>query len=217
MCRKTKVLFIGAHTDDIELGAGASMLSMCSSSQYKVLYVSLSRCTDLERNASIAGEQNRVRRYLNSIDVDVEMHDFPNRRLYSYDMEIRELLFTIRKRFDPDIVFTHWYNDTHQDHSLIYQEAVRTFKTQTLLLYQIANSCLDFVPNFFIPVSKECLDKKNKLLSFYKSQQSCPYMNPLNINAQAKLYGLMCGHEYAEAFYALKAIWEPLSSCVSLL
>jgi LmbE family N-acetylglucosaminyl deacetylase len=164
------VLFLGAHTDDIEHGAGGVLSKFMPSVDLKIRYLTFSRCTDLYRNKSILEDQKSVSLYLEEHNVDYSMLDFSNRKLNNFTEEIRQCLEHERDIFDPSIIFTHWRNDIHQDHKTVFDESIRVFKNKNLLEYQCIPSCPAFSSNFFIPLLEEEIENKIFMLSLFKTQ-----------------------------------------------
>lgn len=201
-----KVLFLGAHTDDIEHGAGGLLSACMNSAEHQVQYLTFSRCLDLARNDGIEADQNRVKLYLMGKGVFVQFADFKNKRLHEDREEIREMLEGKRDSFNPDLVLTHWTGDLHQDHKTVAEETLRVFRNTTVLSYQIIHSCPGFAPNYFVPMSEENRDEKIKLLSMYETQIGLYYNNPDVIRAKAMYLGADIRREYAEGFIVNRII-----------
>ena len=201
------ILFIGAHTDDIELGALGSFHFLSKS--HNLTYLSLSRCTDLPRNkGKILHESNQVKRNLSELGAQVIMRNFRNRFFGEESHDIREFLENTKEEFNPSVVFTHWENDVHQDHQVVTSEVKRVFKNSTLLGYECLSSCFGFSPNFYIPISKEDLDYKLNTLSLYVSQKGLPYFTSRSINSLAVVRGSEIREGYAEGFHLMRGIWR---------
>ncbi len=198
-----KILFLGAHTDDIEHAAGATMSKEMEAGT-SIIYRTFSRCLDLPRNAGLEHDQQNVQSYLTKRGVDVQMLDFTNRELQKHAAEIRLVLEKIRDTHDIDLVFTHDPNDLNQDHQTIYQESIRVFRNHSVLLYQCMRSSNKFQPNYFVEITEDLLNKKLELLNLFKTQASLYYNNKEVIRALAITRGAECGSQLAEAFQVFK-------------
>jgi LmbE family N-acetylglucosaminyl deacetylase len=200
------VLFIGAHTDDIEHGAGATMLALSSRTDVKIFYLTLSLCKDIERNKLIGQDQERARNKLNELNIDVSMLDFPNRRLNEHSFEIRLAFEHIRDTFLPDVIYTHWTEDIHQDHKAVAEESLRVFRNQTVYAYECIRSCPRFFANHFFPISEDELLKKIELVQMYETQANLRYNLPQVTRALAITRGAEIGRDFAEGFLVVRSI-----------
>jgi LmbE family N-acetylglucosaminyl deacetylase len=189
-----KVLFVGPHPDDVEIGALGTLLKL--KDNHEIHYLVFSMCTDIPRNTNINDEFTQIKELLN---IKTENKDLPNRELYQYGNEIREILEKYRD-MGIDLVFGPSINDTHQDHKSVAEEIIRVFKYQSILFYEIPHSCPFFKPTFFFPLDENTVSEKNKILSIYKSQREKQYIQESSITTTMKFRGLEFGVEYAEAF-----------------
>jgi LmbE family N-acetylglucosaminyl deacetylase len=210
------ILFVGAHTDDIELGCGAVLNKVLNIGIHRVKYLSFSKCTDIERNKYIGRDQTDVENYIRNKGGIVGMDDLPNRELYRHEALIRESLEWSRDNFKPSLVFTHWKQDVHQDHKVVAEESARVFKKATLLSYECPGSCLNFAPNFFVSLTEEEVADKIRLLSLYQTQKDLYYFAPSVAIAFARVRGIVIGQQYAEGFY-LEHMITGGEFCVPLL
>ena len=122
-----------------------------------------------------------------------------------YRQLILEELYRVKDEFKPDVVFIPTYNDVHQDHKTVAFSALKAFKRETLLGYEIINSVSGFSPNLFIRLSKTDIEKKVSAVSCYKSQNdgvttTSDYFSRDIIFSQSIVRGARCGSMYAEGF-----------------
>ena len=209
-----RVLFVGAHTDDIEHGAGGLLCKLMKGQSTNITYLCLSRCTDIPRNATILEDQEVVTRFLTANKVTVDMRDFPNRRLAEHAFEIRELLEQVKEEFKPDLVITHWMRDIHQDHRLVAEESFRVFRNTSVISYECTRSCPEFAANFFVDLTEQEVGAKIDLLALYKTQASLYYNKPDVVRAVAIMRGVEVGIPFAEGYSVIRLIGS--NQCVPL-
>jgi LmbE family N-acetylglucosaminyl deacetylase len=208
------ILFTGAHPDDIEHSSGALFCRLLKEKEHKVKYLAFSKCTDLQRNAGIANEIEEVKKYIRSNKGEITILDLPNRRLPEYSWEIREHLWEEKENFDPDVIFTHWENDIHQDHKVIANECLRTFRNKNIISYECVRSCPSFTSNFYIAMEEEDIKSKLKLLYLYKTQKNLYYNQEDVLWSLARLRGAEIGEGFAEGYYATRVISDGKLRCV---
>lgn len=193
-----KVLFIGAHTDDIEAGAGGTLHKMVNEG-HEVVCLALSYC----------GDDRLIVEYKNSMNVigvkKSETWPFDVRRMGADRQMVLNSILGLRTRFIPDIVFTHSLDDIHQDHQVVAQESLRAFKHTIIYSYELAQNSSAFRTAAFSKISAENLDAKCKALACYKSQAHRNYMKEDFIRAQARFRGMQANCDFAEVFEVVRA------------
>lgn len=186
-----RILFIGSHTDDIELACGGTIAKQA----HDIFCLVFSVCD----NPSLHSEFRATFRHLGIKEENTRVLNHNFRQFYWQQGQILDILIDMREAIQPQMVFTHSVNDCHQDHKIVAQESVRAFKNRNLLTYTHPWNG-NGEENFFVEISKDNLDRKIKALSCYSSQQHRPYFNPEFIKAQAMVNGIKCGKLYAEGF-----------------
>ena len=129
-----------------------------------------------------------------------EIYLFRGNTLPDHRYEIRMELEKIKKQVNPDIVFTHTLNSTHQSHVALAEEVERIMRNTTILGYGDVKSAPRFVPRVFFEITHRELQNKLKLISFIESESSKYALQPNLIRAVARVNGGKIGVEYAEAF-----------------
>jgi LmbE family N-acetylglucosaminyl deacetylase len=123
---------------------------------------------------------------------------------------IKEYFETL-KPFQPDLVFTHYREDRHQDHRVLSDLAWNTFRSHNILEYEIPKYDGDFgIPNFFVPVSREqCIKKSALLMKHFRSQANKHWFTEELFMATPRIRGMECNSPtaYAEAFYTRKILF----------
>jgi LmbE family N-acetylglucosaminyl deacetylase len=201
-----RVLLIGAHPDDIELGCGALLAQIAPHTE--ILSVTLS---DNQKNPALT---HLVEEHYNSMAVlgiprsSIVLGQFETRRFPHARQEILEYMVSLNKSFQPDIVLVHTKADIHQDHGTITEEALRAFRGKTLLGYDVIRSSYGFFPNFLVEVSEEDVNKKIAALSEYRTYTEKYYFNEAITRATLIRNGALAERPFAEGFDILRIIGE---------
>jgi len=199
-----RVCFIGAHPDDIEIGAGALIAHIVAKTD--VLCVTLS---DNKKNPDLT---HLVEEHYNSMAIlgvpkdQIVLGQFDTRRFPHSRQEILEYMIQINKDFKPDIVFVHTKADIHQDHATVTEEALRAFRGVTVLGFDVIRSSYGFFPNFLVEVTAEDVDKKVRALAAYTTYSNRYYFNEEITRATNVRWGALAERRYAEGFDILRII-----------
>lgn len=189
------ILCLSPHTDDAELGAGASMAGLCKVA-HRVISVAFSDCDstklpdEFRRSSAILATEHLL--------IPFERRTFTVQR-----QNILNLMIDLRNRYDPDIVFTPSSNQIHQDHQVIHEETKRAFRCNIYGYEQVWNSTAQ---NLVVgaEITEGNLNNKITALSMYESQQERPYFKPSFIRSLAEVRGVQFGVPLAEAFEAIR-------------
>lgn len=203
------VLVLSPHTDDGELGAGATINRLISEGSH-VDYVAFSAC---EESVPVGFEKDVLRKEVldatkalgipnNNVTVlNYKVRNFPNSR-----QEILDDLIKIRKRKDYDLILLPSSSDIHQDHRTIYEEGVRAFKNKTILGYELYWNQLKSSNTLFYKIEPHQLDLKLESIKRYKSQYGRGYCKDENIISLAKVRGVQVGVNFAECFEVIRLV-----------
>ena len=202
-----RVLCLGAHSDDIEIGCGGTLYQLARMRprpQFEwVVWSAIGpRAQEAERGA---------RKFLgNAAQNAVRLHEFRDGYFPSSFDVIKDAFEQIARRFRPDIVFTHARDDRHQDHRVVSDLTWNTFRNQLVLEYEIPKWDGDLGrPNFYVPLSRAVAQRKTSaLLDVFGTQRSKDWFAEETFFGLMRLRGMECRAEggYAEAFYSRKAI-----------
>jgi len=192
------ILALSPHTDDVELGAGAS-LSRWKAEGHTILSVAFSTGSPMGGSSSaefmaacaVLGVEGRLLAHRSS-------HFFDTRQDILGEME------RLRDEFNPDLVLVHATGDKHQDHEVVTTEALRAFKTCSILGYETAWSSGNTAPTCYVRVKEVSVDRKMKMLYCYQSQQGRHYFNPGVVLGQLSYRGAQVKVKYAEAFQVIR-------------
>jgi LmbE family N-acetylglucosaminyl deacetylase len=199
-----RLLFLGAHPDDVELGCGALLAHVSGKLDI--------RCVTLSDNQKNPDLVNLVDEHYQSMDIlgvpkdKVILKDFETRNFPRDRQKILEFLYELNGNFQPDIVFTHTKADIHQDHDVVTVEALRAFRGVSVLGYDVLRSSYGFFPHFLVEVSEEDVEKKIKALNAYKTYKSRYYFDPDVVRATSVRHGALAEKPFAEGFDILRIV-----------
>ena len=203
------VLVLAPHTDDGELGAGATIAKLIESGA-KVTYVAFSTAEESVPEGFakdvLKTEVKHATDVLGIAGSELIIYNFQVRKLNYVRQEILENLIQLRNSNSFDLVLTPSLKDIHQDHATIAQESVRAFKNTTILGYELIWNNLSFDTKCFVKLENKHVSLKCKALKEYKSQGSRDYLSEEFIFALAKTRGVQIGTEYAECFEVIRWI-----------
>jgi LmbE family N-acetylglucosaminyl deacetylase len=199
-----RVCFIGAHPDDIELGAGALIAHIAQQTTIRCVTLSDNQKNPLLKN--VVGEYRNSMAKLGVAPENVVVGAFETRRFPHARQEILEYLFELNQDFHPEIVFTHTRADIHQDHATVTEESLRAFRGVTVLGFDVLRSSYGFFPNFLVEVTQEDVDKKLAALAEYKTYESKYYFDPQITRSTLIRHGALAERPYAEGFDILRII-----------
>jgi len=196
------ILVVAPHSDDAELGAGAS-IGRWIGEGHRVVILNLSDTSNingqevglrLRAEAMAASSRLGVRR------VDITFGDFPTRHFSSERQLILDFLIQIGRQLQPDVVIGPSSSDTHQDHGVVAAEIQRAFKGSTILgldtYWNIPKQSFPMV----VEVSHENILAKVAALAEFASQSNKRYMQSESVFSQGRIRGLPRGFDFAEAF-----------------
>ena len=199
-----RVLFLGAHPDDIELGCGALLHNLIN--QTEVLCVTLS---DNQKNPDLQHVKNEHYESMAALGVPKEkivLGPFATRVFPDSRQEILEFFIKLRKDFRPDLIFTHSKQDVHQDHNTMTDEALRAFRGITVLGFDVVRSSHGFFPHFLVEVTEEDVNKKIEALSKYETYRDRYYFNSELTRAIMVRHGALAERRFAEGFDILRIV-----------
>lgn len=197
------ILCLGAHSDDIEIGAGATLLRLLGERPESVVrWVVLS--ADGDREDEARGSAGDFLADAGSFDVSV--HRFRESYFPFVGEQIKNAFEQLKSDVSPDVVFTHRRDDLHQDHRTVAEFTWNTFRDHVIAEYEIPKYEGDLGhPNVFVPLASELADRKVELLmKHFASQRSKRWFRPETFRAVMALRGTECNEMWAEAFHVRK-------------
>lgn len=198
-----KILVLAPHTDDGELGCGGSIAKFCDAGK-EVHYAAFSVCKkSLPAGLPEDTLEKECRAAVKQLGMDagkMMFYDFEVREFQQKRQEILEELVSLNKYIRPELVFIPSSADIHQDHQVIHTEALRAFRQSSVLGYELPWNEKNFRCDFFVRLDGGAIEKKIKAIRTYQSQARRNYMNEDFIRSLAKVRGVQCQADYAEAF-----------------
>jgi LmbE family N-acetylglucosaminyl deacetylase len=203
-----KVLCLGAHSDDIEIGCGGLLLRLMRSGDVDIDWIVFSAERHREREA-----RQSARLFLKHAATSrVTIERFRDGFFPYHGGEIKEVFERLKTRTAPDLVLTHYRDDRHQDHRVLSDLAWNTFRDHWILEYEIPKFDGDLgTPNCFVPLdAATCRRKVGYLEKAFGSQRDKHWFTGETFMGLMRLRGMECRAPggYAEAFYTRKTVLE---------
>jgi len=171
-----KVLFLGAHPDDIELGCGALLAHIAGKAE--LLCVTLSDNQNNPKLKSLVEEHYASMAILGVPRERVLVKSFETRNFPRDRQEILEYLYELSREHRPDLVFVHSSADIHQDHRVVTEEALRAFRGVSVLGFDVFRSSYGFFPHFLVEVEEQDVERKLNALAAYETYADKYYFDP---------------------------------------
>ena len=202
-----RILCLGAHCDDIEIGCGGTILRLLQEHQnadvHWVVFTSTpARAEEALRSATTFLEQAGSK--------DILIRDFEDGFLPYTGREVKKFFEELKARVSPDLIFTHYRHDLHQDHRTICELTWNTWRDNLILEYEVPKYDGDLgTPNFFVELDESlCQRKIHSIVEHFSSQQQKHWFAEETLLAVLRLRGMECrsATKYAEAFYSRKVV-----------
>jgi LmbE family N-acetylglucosaminyl deacetylase len=200
-----RVLAVGSHADDIEIGCGGTLLRLARTRELEVHWIVLSASEERAAEAKRSAEAFLDRAASSQIAVEGFRDAF-----FRYGGEVKEYFETLKARLSPDLILTHHGSDLHQDHRLVAELTWNTFRDHLILEYEVPKYDGDLgSPNVFVHLDEEAArSKRALLLESFPSQRGRPWFTEDLFMALMRLRGMESASPsgLAEAFYARKVV-----------
>jgi LmbE family N-acetylglucosaminyl deacetylase len=200
-----RVLALGAHADDIEIGCGGTLLRLAAEhASLEVKWVVFCATPERAREAYASAED-----FLAGVArKDVVVKDFRDGFLPYSGAAVKEAFEGLKREYDPDLVLTHHREDRHQDHRLLSELAWNTWRSHLILEYEVPKYDGDFgVPNVYFDLPEAIVQRKVDLvLRHFASQTGKHWLTADLLRAVTRIRGMECAapERHAEAFYGRK-------------
>jgi LmbE family N-acetylglucosaminyl deacetylase len=204
------VLVVGAHSDDIEIGCGGTLLQLARdvhdlSVYWVVLGARGERADEARRSADalLSAVPGRT----------VVIQEFRDAFLPYVGESVKEFFEDLKQKVSPDVIFTHQRHDLHQDHRLVCELTWNTFRDHLIVEYEVPKYDGDVgTPNFFVHLDDEIVRRKvDLLLDQFATQRDRRWFTDDLFRALMRIRGMESNAPsgYAEGFYARKLVWSP--------
>jgi LmbE family N-acetylglucosaminyl deacetylase len=204
------ILCLGAHADDIEIGCGGTLLRLLAAGPVDVHWIVFSGAGDREAEA----RRSACLFLQGAAPQTVAVQQFQDAYFPYIGAEIKAYFSELQRAVpSPDVVFTHYRNDGHQDHRLISELTGNTFRDHLVLEYEIPKYDGDLsTPNCYVPLDEPTVRLKlGYLLGTFASQRDKSWFTDETFRGLMRVRGVECRAPggYAEAFYARKLVIAP--------
>ena len=202
------ILCLGAHCDDIEIGCGGTLLKLVEEG-HELTFHWVVASSNPRRESECRRSAERF--LAGAAHANVVTWQFRDGYFPYIGAEVKDAFERLKKEISPDIIFTHYRDDLHQDHRTISSLTWNTFRDHLILEYEIPKYDGDFSsPNLYVPLTEEqCGRKTAHLMACYESQKSHRWFTEDTFRSMLRLRGVEVGSPsgYAEGFYARKTMW----------
>jgi LmbE family N-acetylglucosaminyl deacetylase len=197
------LVLLGAHCDDIAIGAGGTVLALCRTNPG--VRISALVCCGGGGHRE-AEERAALTAFCPGAKLELTILDLPDTLLPSYWADVKGALRAMRERADPDLVLAPAVHDAHQDHRTLAELVPTTFRDHLTLGYEILKWESDLAqPQVYSPIPEPVLaEKLDHLFAHYPSQLSHPWFDREAFAGLARIRGVQCHSRYAEAFHLSK-------------
>ena len=203
--KELQILCLGAHSDDIEIGCGGTILRVAQEYPnclfHWIVFSAIGvRETEAKHAAAQFVPSGRLKGLL--------LKSFPDGFMPFAGAEVKTVFEELKKTLSPDIIFTHNRQDAHQDHRLLAELTWNTFRDHLILEYEVPKYDGDMgQPSVFVPLEQGVCQKKVRcIVDAFQSQHSKRWFQPDTFLSLMRLRGMECNAPsgYAEAFYCRK-------------
>ena len=202
-----RILCLGAHCDDIEIGCGGTILRLIRENRKLEIYWVVFSSNPLRKREALQAARMFLEKAGHSRVIIRNFRD----SFFPYEGKaIKEFFESIRKKFQPDLVFTHYRGDLHQDHRLISELTWNIFRNHLILEYEVPKYDGDLgSPNLFVGLDESlCKAKIRHILACFRSQAAKQWFSDDTFRALLRIRGIESNAEerYAEGFYSRKVL-----------
>jgi len=205
--RRATILCLGAHSDDIEIGCGGTILRLGREYPEAIFHWVVFSATGVREAEAQTGARSFVEPHGLTGPV---LRAFPDGFMPFVGAEVKGFFEQLKQTVSPDLIFTHNGKDAHQDHRLLSELTWNTFRNHFILEYEIPKYDGDIgQPNFFVPLPSEIVDSKVRMtIDTFQSQRSKQWFQDETFRSLMRLRGMECNSPsgYAEAFYCRKVV-----------
>jgi len=204
-----RLLCLGAHCDDIEIGCGGTILNLAAVGRRLEVHWVVFSSDERRKQEAIKSAKTFLR---DTVTKEITIHRLRDGFFPYVGADLKERFEHLKVEFSPDLVLTHYRHDLHQDHRLVSELTYNTFRSHLILEYEIPKYDGDFgSPNVFVPLDEStCRRKIDTILDAFQSQNEKQWFSRDLFFAILRLRGMEANaySGYAEGFYCRKAVLE---------
>lgn len=202
-----RILCLGAHSDDLEIGCGGTVLEWLGRYRnVEITWVVMS-AIGARRAEALRSATALLRRAARK---QVMLHEFKDGYLPTQFAEAKRVFEDLKARVAPDVILTHRLEDRHQDHRQVAELTWQTWRDHLIVEYEIPKYEGDLgQPNLFVPLSARIATQKvNHLMRHFGTQKSRRWFSPATFTSLMQLRGIECraASGFAEAHHVRKAL-----------
>ena len=187
--KSLNMLCLGAHCDDIEIGCGGTVLKIIDNYEISHFKWVIFASNDVRKKEASASAEM----FLQDVkSKEIIIREYRDGFLPFLAAEVKDFFEELKQAFNPDIIFTHYRDDRHQDHRLVSDLTWNTWRNHLILEYEIPKYDGDLgIPNFYVPLEEKYIDQRNSiLLKAFESQSSKHWFDEQTFNALPRLRGM---------------------------
>lgn len=201
------ILCLGAHSDDIEIGCGGTILRLAEKYPGSVFHWVVFSATGIRHDEA----RRAATLFVDSVSLqEPQLHTFPDGFLPFVGAEVKTVFEELKQKVAPQLIFTHTSKDAHQDHRLVAELTWNTFRDHLIFEYEIPKYDGDLgKPSVFVPLAADACQKKVRYIAeTFQSQHGKRWFQQETFLSLMRLRGMECNAPsgYAEAFYCRKLV-----------
>jgi LmbE family N-acetylglucosaminyl deacetylase len=200
--KKPKILCLGAHPDDIEIGCGGTIIRLSEKVPDAQFYWVVFSGNEQRRKEAILSANSFVP------NCNLTIKNFQESYFPFIGADIKDY-FEQLKDISPDLIFTHFREDLHQDHKVLSNLTWNTFRNNLILEYEIPKYDGDLItPNLYVPLPNRIVNKKiSIIIDTFKTQKTKNWFTKATFRSILRVRGIECNsHGYAEGFHVRKIV-----------
>jgi LmbE family N-acetylglucosaminyl deacetylase len=204
-----QILCLGAHSDDIEIGCGATLLALKEAGrEFRVTWVVMTAHGERADEARASAEL-----FVPRENLDIVLFDFRDGFLPYEGAKVKDAVESLKAKPYPDLILTHRLDDAHQDHRQMAELAWNTWRNATILSFEIPKYDGDLTtPNFYVPLTRAQAEAKvAALMEAFPTQRGKGWFTPDTFMGLMRIRGIECNAPdgFAEGFHARKLVLAP--------
>ena len=197
-----KILAIGAHPDDVEIGCGGTLLNHKNNGDH----LSILTLSNGEKGGDSSDRLIEAQQASNFLGSQLTMCNLKDTKITS-GFETIKLIEDAISEYQPDLIYTHSKNDNHQDHRNVYHATIVAARSvRSIECYQSPSANIDFKPSRFVDISQQMMSKVELIKCYATQQEKCRYLKKSLIKASAEYWGRFANYSLVEPFEVVRSV-----------